>query len=198
MLRLGNRARRTALHADGHRLAAVEFGRMSSQFDFILLLAQSETERLLTERLGVHGVKIERGPAFASLMERPDCVAVTLRAPDGTTETVLASYVIAADGSHSPVRKSLGLPFTGRALPQNYVLGDVHLTGDIPEDQLSIFLARNGFLAVFPMGAGRFRFMATDPDGITGDVDEPSLADVQALYDRTVGIPATLLSLIHI
>ena len=192
MLRLGNRASRTTLHAGGQRIAAVEFGRMSSQFDFILMLAQSETERLLAERLGAQGVKVERGPAFTSLEERPDSVAVTLRAPDGTAETVLASYVIAADGSHSPVRKSLGLPFTGRALPQNYVLGDVQLTGDIAEDQLSIFLARNGFLAVFPMGAGRFRFMATDPDGVTGDVDEPSLAAVQSLYDRTVGIPATL------
>jgi len=192
MLRLGTRASRTALHAGGHRIATVEFGRMSSQFDFILMLAQSETERLLTERLGAQGVKVERGPAFTSLEERPDCVAVTLRTEDGTAETMVASYVIAADGSHSPVRKSLGLPFTGRSLPQNYVLGDVHLTGDIPEDQLSIFLARNGFLAVFPMGAGRFRFMATDPDGLTGDAVEPSLADVQTLCDRTVGIPAQL------
>jgi len=33
-----------------------------------------------------------------------------------------------------------------------------------PRTQLSIFLAVNGFLAVFPMGAGWFRFMATDPD----------------------------------
>ena len=41
MLRLGNRASRTALHADGHRIAAIEFGRMSSQFGFILMLAQN-------------------------------------------------------------------------------------------------------------------------------------------------------------
>jgi hypothetical protein len=113
-----------------------------------------------------------------------------VRDRDGHSETIAASYVIAADGSHSPVRKALGLPFDGRSLPQDYVLGDVRLTGDLAQDQLSIFLASNGFLAVFPMGGDRFRFMATDPEGITGDAAEPTLADVQALYDRTVGVPA--------
>jgi 2-polyprenyl-6-methoxyphenol hydroxylase-like FAD-dependent oxidoreductase len=195
MVRLGNRARRTALYTAGHRIAGIDFSRMDSQFDYILLLAQSETERLLTEQLGRQGVKVERGVRFGSLTERSDVVGVVLTAPDGTAETVEASYVIAADGSHSPIRKHLGLPFIGRALPQNYVLGDLHLVGDIAEDQLSIFMAANGFLAVFPMGDGRFRLMATDPDGITGDVDEPSLADIQALCDRTVGFPVQLYEL---
>jgi 2-polyprenyl-6-methoxyphenol hydroxylase-like FAD-dependent oxidoreductase len=190
MLALGNEVRRTALHVRGHQIAAVDFTRMPSQFDFILMLAQSETERLLTERLGCQGVKVERGLSFTALVERAESVEVTLAVPDGTTETVQASYVIAADGSHSPVRKSLGLPFTGRSLPQSYVLGDVHLAGGVAEDQLSIFLAANGFLAVFPMGEDRFRFMATDPDGVTGDTGTPTLADVQALYDRTAGVPA--------
>jgi 2-polyprenyl-6-methoxyphenol hydroxylase-like FAD-dependent oxidoreductase len=192
MVRLGNRARRTALHADGRQIADIDFTRMRSQFDFILVLAQSETERVLTEQLCRQGVKVERGVQFASLVEGSASVEVTLTTPDGGLEAVEASYVIAADGSHSAVRKFLGLPFTGRALPQSYVLGDVHVAGAIPEDQLSIFVAANGFLAVFPMGDGRFRFMATDPDGVTGEADEPSLADIQALYDRTVHLPAQL------
>jgi 2-polyprenyl-6-methoxyphenol hydroxylase-like FAD-dependent oxidoreductase len=195
MLRLGNRATRTALHADGRQIAGIDFSRMHSQFNFVLMLAQSETERLLAEQLGRQGVKIERGVEFTSLAERPESVEVVITASDGTAETVEASYVIAADGSHSPVRKFLGLPFTGRSLPQSYVLGDVHLAGGIAEDQLSIFLAPNGFLAVFPMGDGRFRFMATDPDGVTGDAPEPSLTDIKALYDRTVHLPGQLYDL---
>lgn len=195
MLRLGNRAHATALHANGRRLAGIEFARMSSEFNFILMLAQSETERLLADQLGRQGVKVERNIQFVSLVEHSDSVDVTLAGPDGTAEVVAASYVIAADGSHSPVRKALGLPFTGRSLPQNYALGDLSLSGEIREDQLSIFLAAKGFLAVFPMGDKRFRFMATDPDGLTGDSDEPTLADIQTLYDRTVHIPAQLYDL---
>lgn len=195
MLRLGNRARRTALHADGRHLAGIEFTGMDSDYDFILMLAQSDTERLLAERLSAQGVTVERGVSFETLSQDADCARVGLRHPDGVEEIVEASYVIAADGSHSPVRKALGLPFEGRALEQRYVLGDVHLAGAMPDDQLSIFLAPNGFLAVFPMGEGRFRFMATDPDRIAGDDGEPSLGDIQALYDRTVHIPVTLYGL---
>lgn len=195
MVRLGNRVFETALHARGERIAGIDFRRMQSEFPFILMLAQSETERLLTERLADHGVRVERGVAFETLTQDDAVVRVVLRGADGRVEHVDAEYVIAADGSHSPVRKALGLPFAGRALEADYVLGDVHVAGDLAQDQLSIFLAARGFLAVFPMGGGRFRFMATDPDGITGNDEQPALSDIQQLYDRTVHVPATLYDL---
>jgi 2-polyprenyl-6-methoxyphenol hydroxylase-like FAD-dependent oxidoreductase len=195
MLRLGNAARATALYSEGEKLAAIELHRMPSEFNYILLLAQSETERLLTEQLNRQGVKIERGVEMAALTKHPDGISAVLRSGDGAEEVLDASYLIAADGSHSAIRKALGLSFTGRSLTHDYVLGDLHLAGDIPEDQLSIFLARNGFLAVFPMGDGRFRFMATDPDGLTGDKGDPTLEDIQQLYDRTVYRPAQLYNL---
>lgn len=200
LLSLGNRVRATALHAGGQRLGGIEFATMASEFDYILMLAQSDTERLLAEHAAALGVTVERGVEFVGLDQGDDGVQVVVRDQDGHSDTIAASYVIAADGSHSPVREALGLPFEGRSLPQEYVLGDVRLSGDLPgehspvaplaQDQLSIFLASNGFLAVFPMGGDRFRFMATDPEGITGDAAEPTLADVQALYDRTVHVPA--------
>ncbi|BBY30158.1 FAD-dependent oxidoreductase [Mycolicibacterium sediminis] len=190
MLLESNRVYRTALHADGNRIAGIHFDGMPSEYDFILMLAQSETERLLASRAAELGVTVERGVEFVALEQDDDAVRVTLRHSGGRVEIATASYVVAADGSHSPVRKALGVSFEGRSLPQNYVLGDVHLAGAMPEDQLSIFLAANGFLAVFPMGGGRFRFMATDPDGVTGDDAEPTLADLQTLYDRTVHVPA--------
>ena len=120
------------------------------------------------KQLNRQGVKIERGVELTALTHQRDGVSVVLRSGEGAKEVVDAAYLIAADGSHSAIRKALGLPFLGRSLTHNYVLGDLHIAGDVPEDQLSIFLARNGFLAVFPMGDGRFRFMATDPDRDSG------------------------------
>ncbi|SEH78235.1 2-polyprenyl-6-methoxyphenol hydroxylase [Mycolicibacterium rutilum] len=195
LLRAGNRASATTLYARGRRLAALHFDRMASDFNFILLLAQSETERLLAEQLATQGVKVERGVEVVGLQQGPGDVQVRLRTTHGDQETVTAAYVIAADGAHSPIRKALGLPFEGRSMTHNYVLGDVHLVGGVPEDQLSIFLAPNGFLAVFPMGDGRFRFMATDPDGLAGEAPEPDLTAIQRLYDRVAPIRAELYEL---
>ena len=195
LVQLGNPARSTTLYSAGTKLTAIELHRMPSQFNYVLMLAQSDTERLLTEQLNRQGVKIERGVELISVANRQDSVYAVLRSGDGAEEVVDASYLIAADGAHSAIRKALGLPFTGRSLTHNYVLGDLDLAGDVPQDQLSIFLARNGFLAVFPMGDGRFRFMATDPDGVTGDTGDPTLEDIQRLYDRTVHLHAQLYNL---
>src|SRR6478609_2039936 len=195
LVRLGNPARSTTLYSAGEKLASIELHRMPSEFNYVLLLAQSDTERLLTQQLNRQGVKIERGVELTAITQHRDGVSAVLCSGDGAEEMLDASYLIAADGSHSAIRKALGLPFTGKSLTQNYVLGDLHLAGAVPEDQLSIFLARNGFLAVFPMGDGRFRFMATDPDQITGDTPEPAPDDIQRLYDRVAHIPARLYNL---
>jgi 2-polyprenyl-6-methoxyphenol hydroxylase-like FAD-dependent oxidoreductase len=132
MLQLGNRARATTLYSRGEKLAAIELHRMPSQFNYVLLLAQSDTERLVTEQLSRQGIKVERGVELITLTRRCDGVSAVLRSGDGAEEALDASYLIAADGSHSMIRKTLGLPFTGVSLTQNYVLGDLHLAGDIP------------------------------------------------------------------
>ncbi|HEY6646101.1 MAG TPA: FAD-dependent oxidoreductase, partial [Mycobacterium sp.] len=104
LVRLGNPARATTLYSDGEKLAAIELHRMPSEFNYVLLLAQSDTERLLTEQLNRQGVKIERGVELIGLSQRPDGVSAVLRSGDGAEETVDASYLIAADGSHSAIR----------------------------------------------------------------------------------------------
>lgn len=194
MLALGNRAKSAALYAGGRKLAPIELRRMPSEFNFILMLAQSETERLLTEQLTRQGVKVERGVEVTAVRraDGDQPVEVTLRSGDGPEEVLTASYLIAADGPHSTLRKALGVAFPGRTLPHNYVLADLHIDGDVPQDQVSIFLAGGGFIAVFPMGHGRFRLMATDPDKIIGDDGEPTVAQIQFLYDRAAHIPARL------
>ena len=194
MLSLGHRAGAAALHAGGRELAPIELFRMPSRFNFILMLAQSETERLLTEHLARQGVKVERGVEVTAVEAAAEGqpVRVTLGGAQGAGEKLSAEYVIAADGPHSTVRKALGVEFPGRTLPHNYVLADLHIDGDVSEDQVSIFLATRGFVALFPMGAGRFRLMATDPDGLVPDDSDPSVEHLQTLYERVVHVPARL------
>ncbi|AFM17594.1 2-polyprenyl-6-methoxyphenol hydroxylase-like oxidoreductase [Mycolicibacterium chubuense NBB4] len=194
MLALGNKTGAATLYADGRTLGPIELHRMPSRFNFILMLAQSESERLLTEQLARQGVKVERGVEVTAVAESVDRagVDVTLHSDGGTEEVVSASYVIAADGPHSTLRRALGVDFPGRTLPQRYVLADLHVDGELADDQVSIFLARRGFVATFPMGQGRFRLMATDPAGIVSGAGEPTVEQMQRLFARTVHIPVRL------
>jgi 2-polyprenyl-6-methoxyphenol hydroxylase-like FAD-dependent oxidoreductase len=196
MVRLGNPARATALYGRGRRLAAVRLDRVPSRFSYVLMLAQSETERLLAEQLATQGVHVERGTEFVSLTQDAGGVDAVLRDAGGERELARCAYLIDASGAHSAVRHALDLPFTGRQLIQRYLLGDLYLDGAIPADEMSIFLADDGFAALFPMAGRRFRLIATDPGPDTPAGTEPTLEDLQRVYDRVSHIPVRMRDLV--
>lgn len=99
----------------------------------MLGLPQYDTERLLTEHLASFGVTVERGVALETLsLNGDESVDVTIVAADGSRTTINYRYVVGCDGAHSAVRHALEIPFTGEAMPYEYVLGDVHIDWDVP------------------------------------------------------------------
>lgn len=194
MLRIGNRALGTSIYGRGKLLASLDLTLIPSPYNCILLIAQSETERLLREHLARQGVAIEKQAELIAVAQSESAdapVTAVLRKSGGSLEEVRAAYLIAAEGAHSSVRHTLGLEFGGKPLPHAYALADVHMEGGLAEDQLSIFLAEEGLLAAFPMGHGRFRIIATEQQP-AGDAPDPSLEEMQRLYNGGSAIPARL------
>ncbi|MEU7632179.1 FAD-dependent monooxygenase [Nocardia sp. NPDC049220] len=196
MLRAGKQCTATSIYGRDRKLATVEFERIPGRFKAILLLPQSETERLLSEQLHRQGVDVERGVELISFTQDASDphggVRAVLENSNGTRETLDAAYLIGADGAHSSIRHALGLPFAGTSLAQSYLLADLHLDGDIPKDEISIFLSAKGFVAIFPITEHRCRFMATAPDMLSRDSDAPTLQDLQSVCDGVVSMPARL------
>jgi 2-polyprenyl-6-methoxyphenol hydroxylase-like FAD-dependent oxidoreductase len=200
MLRLGNPATAVNIHGDSKQLASINLKSIPSRFNFVLLLAQNDTERLLSEQLRSQGVSIERSTeliAFSQPEPAPHAdfgavVKAVLRHGDGRLEELDAAYLICAEGAHSNIRHTLNLEFKGKSLEQSYALADLHIDGDIPQDSLTIFTSKHGLLAVFPMGNRRFRVIATDPEHHVQNAGEPDLNEMQKLYDAGSYIPATL------
>ena len=200
MVRLGNRGFSTTIYGKGKALGSIDLEHLDSRFNFILLLAQSETERIFRAQLARQGVAIERETemiAFSQAEQQGETsgVQVTLHKPDGSLEEVESSYLIDAEGAHSTVRHTLGLQFKGKPLPDTYALADLHLEGEIPEDQLSIFLSENGLLAVFPMGGHRFRIIATEKEEVASDAPEPDIPYMQTKWVQEAHIPVRLYDL---
>ena len=197
MLQIGNKGTAVTIYGDGKRLGKVHLEEIKSRYNFIILIPQSETERILREQLLRQDVEIERGTemiAFAqsesSAQPEQGGLKAVLRNHEGELEELEAAYLISAEGSHSLVRRTLNLQFQGKSIDQNYALADLHLDGDLPDDELLLFTSAHGFMAVFPMGDRHFRFMATDPDQHAND--EPTLEKLQKLYDENSHIPARL------
>ncbi|CAB3794156.1 3-(3-hydroxy-phenyl)propionate/3-hydroxycinnamic acid hydroxylase [Paraburkholderia ultramafica] len=159
-LELGHRARIANLFSNGMRLAQLDFDPLHTRYPYLLFIEQSITERLLTEHLATLGVTIERGVELTMFSQGAASIQATLRRPDGHTETMRPSYLIAADGAHSAIRHRLGLSFEGKTFEQTFLLADLHAETDWPEDEFHIFASGEGLVALFPMGHGRHRLIA--------------------------------------
>lgn len=196
MLHIGNPANAASIYGRSKLLGKVHLAGIKSRYNFILLISQAETERILREQLARQEVLIERGTELISVSQTGDGpgagVKAVLRDGNGVVEELEAAYLISAEGAHSLVRHALGLNFEGKTHHQSYSLADLYLDGDIPDDELSIFLGDHGFLGIFPMGRRHFRFIATDPEKHSKGAGEPTLEELQSIYNEDSHVPARL------
>ncbi len=173
LIAAGQKIRRMNLHEGSRRLAAIHLDRLEHRYNFLLILPQSETERLLAEDLTELGVEVERGVTLTGFTQSDGGVTATVER-GGEAETLEAGYLVGADGAHSQVRKTLGAGFPGAAHEHQWSLADVHLD-DWPygDDEAAIFMHRDGMTMLViplgrpvgqPMGPRLFRAIATVPD----------------------------------
>ena len=179
----GIKARGARILTDGEELLHAHFDQANSAFPFALMIPQSETERLLEELLADAGVQVERNVELLSFVDDGQRVRTRLCHVDGYQEDAIAAWLAACDGAHSTVRHALGLAFDGDTMESAWVLADVQIDGDLPNDILTIGWQAAGVTAYFPMGGRRFRVIA-ETGTATADNSEPTLDQVQALIDE--------------
>lgn len=173
------------IHGHGKRLVHIEIAGVDTPYPFPLMIPQSETERLLAEHLAAKGITVERQVELVTFTGSGDAINAVLRHPDGRAESLATPWLVGCDGAHSTVRHTLGLQFTGKAEPNDWILADCHIAGPAAEDEISVFWHESGVLALFPMGGRRFRMVADL--GATSEnapPPEPSLAEAQAMVDE--------------
>jgi 2-polyprenyl-6-methoxyphenol hydroxylase-like FAD-dependent oxidoreductase len=154
-------------------------------YPYALMLPQSDTERLLEERLRGLGVEVERRVELASFQGGNDGVDAVLRHADGREEPASAGWLLGCDGAHSAVRHGLGAPFTGESMKADWMLADVHMTGyPVPDTEMSVYWHRDGVFVIFPISPGRYRVLADLPPTAAERSPTPTLEQVQALIDR--------------
>jgi 2-polyprenyl-6-methoxyphenol hydroxylase-like FAD-dependent oxidoreductase len=96
----------------------------------IWLVPQWRTEKILRDRLERLGwCRVEQGVEIVGLEQDQAGASVQLQR-EGRVQTVAASYVVAADGGRSFVRKSLGIGFAGSTTEEGrMIVGDLHVDG---------------------------------------------------------------------
>ena len=86
-IQAGLKAESANIFSGKETIGRVDMTEVASKFKFVLMLAQSETERLLEEHLATFNVKAERQTELTDFKETTDGVSCVLQDADGKQET---------------------------------------------------------------------------------------------------------------
>lgn len=159
-LETANRVTSVTVVAHGRTLAHMRFAPEESPYQFIAMVPQDVTERLLVEQLQSKGGAVEYETTFVSAVQHDDHVSVILD-QKGQRQEMTAAFVVGCDGAHSIVRHLLDLPFEGAEYDALFMLADVQTNETLRADELQLCPSELGPVAIFPMSATRRRIVAT-------------------------------------
>ena len=97
-------------------------------------LQQYHFEECLVERARTLGVELRWRNKVVGVTPGADGVAVTIQTPDGVY-TIVADWLIAADGARSTVRRLLGLETEGYVFHDRFLIADIRMTSAFPTER---------------------------------------------------------------
>ena len=166
------------------RLGFAAVGSDLTPYSFLQIFPQDQHERLLTQRLGEFGVRVERKTELLEYRDEGDRIVARTRGPDGEEQTCEAAYIAGCDGARSLVRETMGTGFPGGTYRQVFYVADIQAHGPPLNGELHIDLDEADFLAVFPLaGEGRARLIGTVRDQ---RADAPEKLQFSDVSDRAI------------
>ena len=153
------------LHQDDRQLAEVSIDPISQGAAFpMVILPQSETEKLLAAALAKRGIKPERGLTLTALEQDAGGVDYTLTDADGGELRGRAAIVLGADGAHSAVRHLLGVGFPGSAFPEAWQIIDCAIDRPNPAPHGYVDFQREGPWVALPFDSKTWRLIGPGGD----------------------------------
>lgn len=190
MVEAGRPARKAFIHLGHRKPVEVDMTSIPSVYNYMLILSQSETEKILESKLKT---KVEYGIELLSLEQNANGCKVQVKDQNGNVETIDSQYVVGCDGAHSLVRHQIGVPFAGAQYDGDFVLGDVKVSWPWEYGTIRTFVSDKGALAAFPMkGEQRYRLILIPKQKANDANPEISQAEFQSIVDTLTPEPVLI------
>ncbi|MFJ9343601.1 FAD-dependent monooxygenase [Streptomyces sp. NPDC101733] len=150
----------------------LDFDESESRHPYPLMILQSVIERLLEERAEELGVRVRRASEVIGVHQDDEGVTIALAAPEGTSATLRARYLVGCDGGRSAVRKLAGIDFPGTPATMTSLIGDVELP-ELTEDYVWVRRSAGGDFSAVAFEPGWYRVITSEYDRVV-DRDEPT------------------------
>lgn len=140
-----------------------DIGGKLSRFPFLLMLEQSKTEKLLLKFIGEYGHTVERGVLFKSFIQDNETTTSVVILPDGSEQSIVSKYIIAADGAKSTIRDFLNIPFEGKTYPKPIFILDCKAQTELIPGEISFAFSNSSVAGFFPLKNSRWRIDSNLP-----------------------------------
>lgn len=164
MIEAGNNVTCTQIRRRGRTVVEIDLTILGNPHPYILVLPQGVCERILAARLADLGIQVEWNTECTGLaIEGNSATARLVR--DGQMETVVADFVLGADGSRSTVREAAGIEFAGGASEvQTFGLVDAVLSEPVDPSKAVLTMLPDGALGRIPINDRLVRYISNRPD----------------------------------
>lgn len=135
------------LYENTKQALELSFSCLDAPYPYILALPQQKTEQLLTQKLKLQGIKVQRGVELESFIQTTNGVETVLQHAEERMQ-LRCKYLLACEGKHSNIRKQLKIPFIGSKLEQHFIMADVELDSKLDKQYAYSFIASEGVFAV--------------------------------------------------
>jgi len=181
------------MFAENDLITHIDFQRMKSPYPFAIGLPQRETEQILDEKLKELQGEIYRKTELIDFQQNEAGITAHVLTEDGETRTIYAHWMVACDGSHSKIRKSLELNFDGETMKQHFILADMKIDWKHQHDEIYSFLSEDGPMAIFCLPNGYSRVVAeVTNDPKLHDSIHPNEEDFEEITKKRSPIPMDL------
>lgn len=152
---------------------SLSFSKLPSEYPYMVIIPQSQTESVLTNWALKVGVNLKRNHELQDITPYKKHVEVNIR--DGSLDVNYQArygWVLGADGINSTVRQQLNIPFLGQDYPQSLVVADVQLETP-PTPAVYARSTSQGLVALFPLPNGDYRVSIEDNQRMNIPLNEP-------------------------
>ncbi len=141
-------------------LAELSFSSCPKPYDFVLTLAQHETEAILEQLLiNADSSVLCKGVSVTAIQQNHDSVELKIQDDSGAQGSLSARYVVACDGKNSDLRTLSEIPFIGKSYPDTYIMGDFADNTNLAS-AAGIYLCKEGLIESFPLPNQSRRWVA--------------------------------------
>lgn len=174
LLDAGHEVQAMVLATADRELARLQFTHSRQRFNYLLLLPQQETERILLSHLQERGIEIEWQTELSELKQTEMGVECRVRGEEISTYDL----VIGTDGARSTVRECLGIDFTGSSYEHDWTLADIRFRETRPVNEGRVKVLDGAKITYFPFTPNFGRFIYSGQDGMRFFAEEVQVEEV--------------------